>query len=90
MTGILEATSGFADKRVVLSGYFSRTLKYSEISQVILTAAPPEVGDLSIAALETSRHQIYYLRFNKQASDVVSFLMQRLERGVNIDVRKMG
>ena len=73
-----------------MSGYFRRTLKYSEISQVILTAAPPEVGDLSIAALETSRHQIYYLRFNKQASDVVSFLMQRLERGVNIDVRKMG
>lgn len=26
---------GFADKRVVLSGYFRRTLKYSEISQVI-------------------------------------------------------
>lgn len=90
LTGILEATSGFADKRVVLSGYFRRTLKYSEISQVILTAAPPEVGDLSIAALETSRHQIYYLRFNKQPSDVASFLTQRLERGVNIDVRKMG
>lgn len=90
LTGILEATSGFADKRVVLSGYFRRTLKYSEISQVILTAAPPEVGDMSIVALETSRHQIYYLRFNKQASDVASFLKQRLERGVNIDVRKMG
>ena len=57
---------------------------------MILTAAPPEVGDLSIVALETSRHQIYYLRFNKQASDVASFLTQRLERGVNIDVRKMG
>ncbi|WP_201331320.1 hypothetical protein, partial [Lactobacillus nasalidis] len=90
LTGILEATSGLADKRVVLSGYFRRTLKYSEIKQVILTAAPPSVGDLSIAALETSRNQVYYLRFNKQAGEVTSFLMQRLERGVNIDVRKMG
>lgn len=90
LTGTLEASAGLSNERVVLSGYFRRSLKYSEIKQVVLTAAPPAIGDLSIAAFETGRNQVYYLRFNKAASEVAAYLMTRLERGVNIDVRQMG
>ena len=90
LTCLVDAVSGLGSKRVVLSGYFRRTLRYNEIIHVVLTAPPAGVGDISLAALETAKHQIYYMRFDKQASEVHEFLLRHLNSGVSIDLRQIG
>ena len=88
LTCLVEAVSGLGSKRVVLSGYFRRTLRYNEIIHVVLTAPPAGVGDISLAALETAKHQIYYMRFDKQASEVHEFCPP-LEQRRRIDLRQI-
>lgn len=89
LISIIDANSGFTPKRIVLSGYFRRTMKYKDIQQIVLLAPPKEVGDISIAVLRTVKHQTYYLRFNKAASDVSEALLKHIGGHANIDIQQM-
>lgn len=88
VASILDGQSGFGAKRVVLSGYFRRTLAYSDIAEVKLVKAPADVP-LVVAILQTKSRQAYYLRFSQKAETVLTQLRHKLQAGVKIKVESM-
>lgn len=88
VASMLDGQSGFGAKRVVLSGYFRRTLAYREIAEVKLVKAPADVP-LVVAILQTKNRQAYYLRFSQKAETVLTQLRHKLQSGVKIEVESM-
>lgn len=88
VASILDGQSGLGAKRVVLSGYFRRTLTYSDIAAVRLVKAPADMP-LVVAILQTKNRQQYYLRFSQKAETVLRQLRRKLQAGVKIEVQSM-
>ena len=88
VASLLDGQSGFGEKCVVLSGYFKRTLAYSEIAEVKLVKAPADMP-LVVAILQTKNRQQYALRFSKKAEAVMAQLRNKLQGGVKIEVESM-
>ncbi|MBP2057475.1 hypothetical protein J2Z60_000639 [Lactobacillus colini] len=86
---IIDGVSGLAKKRIVFSGFFKRTLKYSDVAHITLIAGPNPSKPIVMAVFKTKKQQSYYLRFSKQLGEVIQILRQYVGTGVGIEIRKL-
>ena len=89
LMSIIDGVSGLAKKRLVVSGYFKRTVKYSDIAHVTLIAIPNPKKPTVMAIFQTNNRQAYYLRFSQQISDVIANIRKYLGSNVGIEVQSM-
>lgn len=89
LMSIIDGVSGLAKKRLVVSGYFKRTVKYSDIAHVTLIAVPNPKKPTVMAIFQTNNRQAYYLRFSQQISDVIANIRKYLGSNVGIEVQSM-
>lgn len=68
---ILDGFSGLGSKKIVLSGYFRRTLTYQDLEQVTLIAVNNPKQQLILAILHCKNNRAYYLRFKKETAEVI-------------------
>ncbi|ARW75740.1 hypothetical protein EFP49_08040 [Lactobacillus johnsonii] len=89
LMSIIDGVSGLAKKRLVVSGYFKRTVKYSDIAHVTLITVPNPKKPTVMAIFQTNNRQAYYLRFSQQVSDVIVNIRKYLGSNVGIEVQSM-
>lgn len=89
LLSIVDGFSGLTKKRLVISGYFKRTVKYSDVAHITLIPMPTTKKPTVMAIFQTNRRQAYYLRFSKQLSDVITALRKYVGSNVGIEVRQM-
>ncbi|CCI81433.1 hypothetical protein [Lactobacillus hominis] len=89
LISIVDGFSGLTKKRLVISGYFKRTIKYSDLAHITLIQVPTTKKPTVMAIFQTNRRQAYYLRFSKQVSDVISVLRKYVGTNVGIEVRQI-
>jgi hypothetical protein len=88
VASLVDGQSGLSPRRLVISGYFRRAIPYQEIEHVTLVTAPIVDKPVVLGIFKTARHD-YYLRFSKQAEEVITALKQHLKHGVAIEVQTM-
>lgn len=86
---ILDGFSGLGNKRIVLSGYFHRTLNYADLEQVSIFSVPQGIGPMIMLVLHTKSHRIYYLRFKTDIETVVKYLKEKTNNQVAIQIEIM-
>ncbi|GFZ27644.1 hypothetical protein [Lactobacillus corticis] len=87
LIGVVDGFSGFAKKRVVLSGYFKRTLPFERIQQVTVLNVPNPVKPQVVCIFKADRQRSYMLKFMGTLSDVLGQLKTHLNDGVEIEVQ---
>lgn len=86
---IIDGTSGLSKDRIVISGFFKRTLKYTEIAHITLINVPNPKKPTVMAIFKTKNRQSYYLRFSKKIEDVIRILRQYVGSNIGIDIAQM-
>lgn len=89
LVSIVDGFTGFAAKKVVVSGYFKRTLSYSQIETVLLINVPLGKRPSVICILGTGKGRQYNLRFPGDAQKVISVLKKYINHTVKIEVKNI-
>lgn len=87
LVSIVDGYTGFAPKRAVISGYFKRTLKYSEIDNVLLINLTMGKKPTVICILETSKGRQYNLQFSGDVQKVIKTLQKYADHQIRVEVR---
>ncbi len=87
MIGIIDGFTGLAPKRAVVSGYFRRTISYSEIAMVTLIKVPNPKKKQVICILTTQKNRQYYLRFSNGVAQIVEALKNHIHHDIHIEIQ---
>lgn len=86
VVSIIDGYTGFAAKRVVVSGLFKRTVKYSDIKSVLLINVPMLTKPAVVCVLETIKGTQYNLQFSGTSQDVVQVLRKYADHPIKIEI----
>lgn len=86
---IIDGFAGLANKRIVLSGYFKRTLKYRDVEHITLINVSGRKHPLVMAIFRTQTKRVYYLPFSKQIEEIIQVLHQKINADVGIEIQDM-
>ncbi|WEV39911.1 hypothetical protein OZX56_08570 [Lactobacillus sp. ESL0684] len=89
LMSILDGTTGLAPKRAVVSGYFKRTIAYTDVEMVTLIKVPNPKKKTVICILTTKKHRQYYLRFSAGIAQVIETLKTRIDHNTKIEVQNI-
>ncbi|MDF7638135.1 hypothetical protein PT285_01615 [Lactobacillus sp. ESL0791] len=89
LTSIIDGFAGFAPKRIVVSGYFKRTIRYSEVVTVTLIAMPGVKKENVICLVTTKKNRQYYIRFSQGVSKIVSVLKKYVKHDIQIEIQNI-
>ncbi|MFR4968865.1 hypothetical protein [Lactobacillus kalixensis] len=84
---IIDGCTGFAPKRAVVSGYFKRTVAYSDISKVFLINIPTPKKPSVICLLGTKNGRQYNLQFQGQMTDVINTIKKYIDHDIEIEIK---
>jgi hypothetical protein len=84
---IIDGYTGFAPNKAVVSGYFRRTIAYSDIMLVTLIRVPNPRKKQVICILTTQQNRQYYLRFSHGVAQVVEALKQHIHHDIKIEIQ---
>lgn len=87
LISIVDGFSGFSAKRMVVSGYFKRTVKYDEISNVTLINVPNQKKPLVMALFRTNNNRAYMMRFRVQISEVLPALQKYINKNIPVEIQ---
>lgn len=87
LVSIVDGYTGFAPKRAVVSGYFKRTLRYSEIERVLLIRVPLGKRPSIICILGTTKGRQYNLQFKSSVEEIVHALQKYADHQIRVEVR---
>lgn len=87
LVSIVDGFTGFAPKKAVVSGYFKRTLSYSEIENVILINVPVGKKPAVICILGTNKGRQYNLQFSSDVKSIIATLQRYADHRIRIEVR---
>lgn len=88
LTSLIDGSTGLAQKRAVVSGFFKRTIDYSKIKRVLLIDYSGDQRDRVICILGTSDNRQYYLQFATNLRTVIQALEEHLGRDVKFEIGK--
>jgi hypothetical protein len=89
LVSIIDGFTGFAPKRAVVSGYFKRTIRYSEINMVTLINVPNPKKESVVCLLKTNKNKQYYLRFACGISQIVAILKKHVHHNIKIEIQNL-
>ncbi|MGN1272719.1 hypothetical protein [uncultured Lactobacillus sp.] len=87
LISIVDGFSGFSAKKLVISGYFKRTVKYDEIANVTLIDIPSEKKPLLVAIFNTNTNKSYMMRFRAHANDVLPAIQKYIGENISVEVQ---
>ena len=87
LISIVDGFSGFSPKKMVVSGYFKRTVKYDEISSVTLISVPNPKKPLVMAIFRTNNNKAYMMRFRIQANEVIAALQKYIGKNIPVEIQ---
>lgn len=87
LISIVDGFSGFSPKRMVVSGYFKRTVKYNEIASVTLINVPNPKKPLVMAIFRTSTNKAYMMRFHVPVNEVISALQKFIGKNIPVEIQ---
>lgn len=87
LVSIIDGSTGFAEKRMVVSGYFKRTVKYQDLENVLLIALPLQKTPSTICILGTSTGRQYSLQLKADPQEIVNFLRKVVDHHLKIEIR---
>ena len=87
LISIVDGFSGFSPKKMVVSGYFKRTVKYDEISSVTLINVPNPKKPLVMAIFRTNNNKAYMMRFRIQANEVIAALQKYVGKNIPVEIQ---
>lgn len=86
---IIDGFTGFAPKKAVVSGYFCRTVPYSEIALVTLIRVPNPKKKAVICILTTQKNRQYYLQFSTGVAQIVETIKSYAHRSIRIEIQDL-
>lgn len=86
---IIDGFTGFAPKKAVVSGYFRRTVPYSEIALVTLIRVPNPKKKAVICILTTQKNRQYYLQFSTGVAQIVETIKSYAQRSIRIEIQDL-
>lgn len=89
LISIIDGYTGFASKRIVVSGYFKRTVSYSEVESILLLKVNGLKKPTVACIMGTSKGRQYYLRFDGDVNQVLGVLKKNMDHNVRIEVREL-
>ena len=89
LMSIVDGFSGFAKKRLVISGYFRRTVKYSDIEKVTLITVPTTNKPTTMAIFQTNKNSAFTLRFSKEFEEIIRAVQTYVGKDTAIEIRKI-
>lgn len=87
LISIVDGFSGFSPKRMVVSGYFKRTVKYDEIANITLIDVPNPKKPLVMAIFRTSNNKAYMMRFRISVQEVVAILQKYIGKNIPVEIQ---
>ena len=87
LISIVDGFSGFSPKRLVVSGYFKRTVKYEDIADITLINMPNQRKPLIVALFRTKDNKSYMMRFRNQVNEVVQALQKYMGKNVSVEIQ---
>ncbi|ALJ22894.1 hypothetical protein AO203_02335 [Lactobacillus gallinarum] len=87
LISIVDGFSGFSPKKMVVSGYFKRTVKYNEISSVTLINVPNPKKPLVMAIFRTDNNKAYMMRFRIQVNEVIAALQKYIGKNIPVEIQ---
>lgn len=87
LMSIIDGFTGFAPHRAVVSGYFKRTLSYSEIQRVLLISLPTARKPTVICILATNKGRQYNLQFSHSTEEIIQALQKYADHNIQVEVR---
>lgn len=87
LTSIVDGFTGFTPKRIVVSGYFKRTLQYSDVDNVLLIKVPVGKRPTVICILGTNKGKQYNLQLVGDVKDVIRMLQKNTDHKIRIEIR---
>ena len=89
LMSIVDGFSGFAKKRLVVSGYFRRTVKYSDIERVTIIPVPTSRKPTTMVIFQTQRNTAFTLRFSKKLEVIILAIQTYIGKETPIEIRKI-
>lgn len=89
LMSIIDGFSGFAKKRLVVSGYFRRTVKYGDIARVTLIPVPTIKKPTTMAIFQTHKNTAFTLRFSKELEVIIRAVQTYVGKDTAIEIRKI-
>lgn len=87
LISIMDGFTGLAPKRAVVSGYFKRTVPYSEITDVRLIRMPLTKRPLVVCLLGTNKGRNYLLQFRGTVSQIINVLRKYADHRIRVHVQ---
>lgn len=87
LISIVDGFSSFSTKRMVVSGYFKRTVKYDEIANITLINVPSQKKQLVMALFRTNNNRAYMMRFRVQVTEVLPALQKYIGRNIPVEIQ---
>ena len=89
LMSIVDGFSGFAKKRLVVSGYFRRTVKYSDIERVTIIPVPTSRKPTTMVIFQTKKNTAFTLRFSKKLEVIILAIQTYIGKETPIEIRKI-
>ncbi|QNQ81053.1 hypothetical protein [Lactobacillus sp. PV034] len=89
LMSIVDGFSGFAKNRLVVSGYFKRTVKYSEIERVTLIPLPTSRKPTTMVIFQTHKRTAFTLRFSQGLEVILVAIQRYIGKETPIEIRKL-
>lgn len=87
LISIVDGFSGFSAKRMVVSGYFKRTVRYDEIANITLINVPSQKKPLVMALFRTNNNRAYMMRFRVQVTEVLPALQKYIGKNIPVEIQ---
>ena len=87
LISIVDGFSGFSTKRMVVSGYFKRTVKYEEIANITIINVPNQNKPLVMALFRTNNNRAYMMRFRVQINEVLPALQKYIDKNIPVEIQ---
>lgn len=89
MMSIVDGVGGLAEKRVIISGYFKRSIKYTDLEKITVIPIEKARNVKNIVIFTTLKQQAFYLKFNKSMEELVTLLDKATTDAVTIEIQSL-
>lgn len=89
LMSIIDGFGGIGAKKIVISGYFKRSLKYTDLDKITMIPLPSAKRNRVMVIFTTLKNQSFYLKFNKSVEDLITLINDQTSDKVTIEIQNI-
>lgn len=89
LMSIVDGFGGIAENKIVVSGYFTRSLKYTDLDKITMIPLPSTKNNRVMVIFTTLKSQSFYLKFNKSVEELITIVNDRTSDKVTIEIQNI-